>query len=157
MIATRETSFLSTEHVSRGALFDYLEDHRRMTEKEARAMFWQPVAAVQYCHRRGIIHSHLKPENILLDAKLNVKLADFGPSSDFTGHKLRVFCATPELSLYQTCDAPGVDIERAWGYFCAPTEMVTRTLQFVDTEAADTEWALPHPMCHIYGMSKTCF
>ena len=50
-----------------------------------------------------------EPENILLDAELNAKLADFGLSSEFTGHKLSVFCAATKLSLCQAQDDPGVD------------------------------------------------
>lgn len=42
-------------------------------------IFWQLVSAVQYDHQRGIVHRDLKPEKILLDADLNVELADFGP------------------------------------------------------------------------------
>lgn len=35
MIATEETLFLITEHVSTGDMFDSLENHGHMTDKEA--------------------------------------------------------------------------------------------------------------------------
>lgn len=47
----------------------------RMTEKEARRVFKQILAAVGYCHKCCVVHRDLKAENLLLDAKMNIKLA----------------------------------------------------------------------------------
>ena len=38
----------------------------------------QICAALQYAHGEGVVHRDIKPENILLDAKGQVKIADFG-------------------------------------------------------------------------------
>jgi len=46
-----------------------------MTEKEARRIFRQILAAVKYCHDNCVVHRDLKAENLLLDAKMNIKLA----------------------------------------------------------------------------------
>ena len=46
-----------------------------MNEKEARKKFKQIVAAVAYCHNRGVVHRDLKAENLLLDSNLNIKIA----------------------------------------------------------------------------------
>uniref|UniRef100_A0A8C8SF09 non-specific serine/threonine protein kinase n=1 Tax=Pelusios castaneus TaxID=367368 RepID=A0A8C8SF09_9SAUR len=97
VIETEKTLYLVMEYASGGEVFDYLVAHGRMKEKEARAKFRQA-------------------ENLLLDADMNIKIADFGFSNEFTiGNKLDTFCgsppyAAPELFQGKKYDGPEVDV-----------------------------------------------
>ncbi|EDN94552.1 hypothetical protein SS1G_10426 [Sclerotinia sclerotiorum 1980 UF-70] len=80
-------------------LFDYIVQHGKMREDEARRFFQQIICAVEYCHRHKIVHRDLKPENLLLDENLNVKIADFGLSNIMTdGNFLKTSCGSPNYA-----------------------------------------------------------
>ncbi|XP_069115952.1 serine/threonine-protein kinase SIK3-like isoform X2 [Argopecten irradians] len=116
VMQTDRMLYLVTEYASGGEIFDHLVAHGRMNEKEARRKFKQIVAAVSYCHSRCVVHRDLKAENLLLDANLNIKIADFGFSNYFKpGSCLKTWCgsppyAAPELFEGKEYDAPKVDI-----------------------------------------------
>lgn len=53
----------------------------------------QASAALAYCHAQGVIHCDLRPENMLLDARLDLSFCDFGGSknADYDGEGLPDF------------------------------------------------------------------
>ncbi|XP_029975608.1 NUAK family SNF1-like kinase 1 [Salarias fasciatus] len=93
---SRDKIVIVMEYASRGELYDYIQERRRLPEIEARGIFRQITSAVHYCHKNGVAHRDLKLENILLDQDLNVKLADFGLSNHFQkGSVLQTYCGSP--------------------------------------------------------------
>jgi 5'-AMP-activated protein kinase catalytic alpha subunit len=91
--------FLVNEYVSGGELFDFIVSKGRLSADEARNFFHQIISGVEYCHFQKIVHRDLKPENLLLDASLNIKIADFGLSNLMRdGDFLRTSCGSPNYA-----------------------------------------------------------
>jgi len=73
---------MALEVATNGELFDYILHSNVFEETLARTYAYQLTSAISYCHDHGIIHRDIKPENLLLDSNFQLKVADFGLSSD---------------------------------------------------------------------------
>jgi tRNA A-37 threonylcarbamoyl transferase component Bud32 len=69
--------YLIMEYVD-GANLRHVLQEGRLEPREALAIIPQICEALEYAHEEGIVHRDVKPENILLDSKGRVKIADFG-------------------------------------------------------------------------------
>ncbi|XP_041030478.1 serine/threonine-protein kinase SIK2a isoform X1 [Carcharodon carcharias] len=116
VMETKNMLYLVTEYAKNGEIFDYLANHGRLSELEARRKFWQILSAVEYCHNRKIVHRDLKAENLLLDSNMNIKIADFGFGNFYKpGEPLATWCgsppyAAPEVFEGQQYEGPQLDI-----------------------------------------------
>jgi len=80
-----------------GELYDEIVKRKHFTEKDASFIMYQLFSALDYLHKRQIVHRDLKLENLLLKKQglLEIKLADFGLSKVYNGEALQTACGTP--------------------------------------------------------------
>ena len=131
------SSYLVTEYVEKGDLFDFINWNGHLGEEEAIFYYRQMMSALEYCHSFNICHRDLKPENILLKADGQIKIADFGMAAlhQEPSHHLKTACgsphyAAPELLKHQPYKGSAVDI---WAMGCILFAMLAGRLPFDDT------------------------
>ena len=73
-----DTILLVLEHVPGGELFDILYYTSALKEVVARTYFKQIINGLEACHNANVVHCDLKPENLLLDSKYNLKITYSG-------------------------------------------------------------------------------
>ncbi|KAJ3227679.1 hypothetical protein HK099_000784 [Clydaea vesicula] len=87
--------FLVLEYVSGGELFSYLRKAGRFPAEVAKFYAAEVVLAFEHLHERDIIYRDLKPENLLVDSKGNIKITDFG-FAKFVPDQTWTLCGTPD-------------------------------------------------------------
>ncbi|MCU1399674.1 MAG: hypothetical protein JWN62_2783 [Acidimicrobiales bacterium] len=78
--------YLVTELLDRGSLSDVLERRGPLGAPAAVAVGVAIAAALTAAHARKILHRDLKPGNVLLGSRGQIKLADFGIARLMAGH-----------------------------------------------------------------------
>lgn len=70
--------YLVMEYVEGCSLKEYLDNSGPLAVEEALNIFQQLLLALSHAHENNVIHRDIKPHNILLDTKHNVRVTDFG-------------------------------------------------------------------------------
>jgi len=88
--------YLILEFAPKGELYKNLKNQPdgRFEEKISAKYISQMADALSYCHSKKVIHRDIKPENLLLDAKGNIKIADFGWSVHAPNSRRGTMCGT---------------------------------------------------------------
>jgi len=88
--------YLILEFAPKGELYKSLQQqpHGRFDEAQSAKYINQMTDALSYCHSKKVIHRDIKPENLLLDAKGNIKIADFGWSVHAPNSRRATMCGT---------------------------------------------------------------
>jgi len=74
------TILLILEYCPGGELFDILYYTHQLDVVTARTYFIQMMKGVKACHDVGVCHRDIKPQNLLLDGRYQLKITDFGLS-----------------------------------------------------------------------------
>jgi serine/threonine protein kinase len=75
-------AYMVMEHIDGGNLADRVEAHGPLPEAEAVRLIGQVGRALHWAHQRRLVHRNVKPENVLLTADGQAKLADLGLVKD---------------------------------------------------------------------------
>lgn len=71
-------NYIILELAENGELFDYLYFTKKpFDEKIACKIFYSIVKIIEYLHKKNIAHCDIKPENILVNNKFELKIIDF--------------------------------------------------------------------------------
>ncbi|XP_014259084.1 cyclin-dependent kinase 2-like [Cimex lectularius] len=94
-----------------------------------KSFLYQMLEAIAYCHSKGIVHRDLKPQNLLVNKRGCVKLADFGlarhfsaPLRPYTHEIVTLWYRAPEILLGTKCYTATVDV---WSLGCIFAELIT--------------------------------
>lgn len=136
-IETDTDIILLMEYIEGNDLFNQIVGmpSHSFTEAEARPLFQQLVASLEYCHRHRVIHRDIKPENVMVNKDGKVKLIDFGFATMYHANKvLETNCgsplyAAPEIVKGIHYRGPEVD---CWSLGVVFYAMLTGNLPFED-------------------------
>uniref|UniRef100_A0A915JQ84 cyclin-dependent kinase n=1 Tax=Romanomermis culicivorax TaxID=13658 RepID=A0A915JQ84_ROMCU len=107
---------------------------RSIKPELAKSYTWQLLQGLCYCHSHRILHRDLKPQNLLIDGKGAIKLADFGlarafclPLRTYTHEVVTLWYRAPEILLGGKYYTTAVDV---WSLGCIFAEMFTKNPLF---------------------------
>merc|ERR1719265_969519 len=107
-----------------------------------RNLNFQLCRGVEFCHASRIIHRDIKPQNLLIDHRMRLKIADFGlaraftlPVPKYTHEVVTVWYRPPEILLGAPLYSLPVDI---WSIGCVLGEMATGQPLFAGDSEIDT-------------------
>lgn len=76
--ALGDTVYIVMPYLAGGSLADLLVRDRTVPAVKAASISGQVATALDYAHRRGIIHRDVKPDNVLFDEDGHAMITDFG-------------------------------------------------------------------------------
>lgn len=95
----RKIHYIIYEYACYGELYDVVARSSCFSDDDVRFIMQQLLDVLDYTHKNGFAHLDIKLENVLINSKCELKLADFGfsrPIADSEGQEvvLDMFCGT---------------------------------------------------------------
>ncbi|XP_041348070.1 cyclin-dependent kinase 17-like isoform X2 [Gigantopelta aegis] len=117
-------------------VFEYLEKDLKqymddcgniMSMNNVKIFLYQLLRGLAYCHARRVLHRDLKPQNLLINERGELKLADFGlaraksiPTKTYSNEVVTLWYRPPDVLLGSTEYSTHIDM---WGVGCIFYEM----------------------------------
>ncbi|XP_045164179.1 cyclin-dependent kinase 18-like isoform X2 [Mercenaria mercenaria] len=117
-------------------VFEYLEKDLKqymddcgniMSMTNVKIFLYQLLRGLAYCHKRQVLHRDLKPQNLLINERGELKLADFGlaraksiPTKTYSNEVVTLWYRPPDVLLGSTEYGTPIDM---WGVGCIFYEM----------------------------------
>ncbi|KAK6040359.1 kinase domain protein, partial [Cooperia oncophora] len=120
---------------------DQLPEDQYLPKKTVQRFAFQICQALCFMHQRRVLHRDLKPQNLLVDEKGVIKVADFGlsrsiniPVRIYTHEVVTLWYRAPEILLGAHRYAAAIDV---WAIGCILAEIVTKTSLFKSDSEID--------------------
>ncbi|PVU92654.1 hypothetical protein BB561_003696, partial [Smittium simulii] len=104
-------------------------------------LLYQLLCGVEYVHKNKILHRDLKPQNLLISKKGELKITDFGlartssvPVSSYSHEVVTLWYRAPDILMGSRKYSEDIDM---WSVGCVFGEMVTARPMFPGTSVAD--------------------
>uniref|UniRef100_A0A8C9XWM7 cyclin-dependent kinase n=1 Tax=Sander lucioperca TaxID=283035 RepID=A0A8C9XWM7_SANLU len=129
IIHTQKSLTLVFEYLDKD-LKQYLDDCGNIIHVHNVKLFlFQLLRGLSYCHQRKVLHRDLKPQNLLINERGELKLADFGlaraksiPTKTYSNEVVTLWYRPPDILLGSTDYSTHIDM---WGVGCIFYEMAT--------------------------------
>src|ERR1700761_1314481 len=106
-----------------------------------KSFMYQMLRGIAFCHENRVLHRDLKPQNLLINTKGQLKLADFGlarafgiPVNTFSNEVVTLWYRAPDVLLGSRTYNTSIDI---WSAGCIMAEMYTGRPLFPGTTNED--------------------